>query len=149
MKHFLVIAILIIVFSGHDAYCKNDTPENVVKNFYIWYLNELAKESKLPVPYNDAIYQYVDKCLIKKVCLSYKIGIVDADYFTDSQDSIEDYRKTIKIYDAIKINEKIFVVPVNLAPQIIKSAHLLVFLEKENEKFRIIKVRNFEWIEIK
>jgi hypothetical protein len=138
-----------VAFSFQNGYCQDNTPENFVKDFYIWYLDKYIKHEKQLN--DDAIYKYVDLSLIKKLKIDKKRIVMDFDYFITGQDYLDEIK--IEVYNAIKINDATLVVPVNLWNDIkINPEHLptvLVFLEKENEKFRIIKVRNFEWIEIK
>ena len=143
LKYYgIILSLMLVFFSEHIGFCENYTPENFVKEFYIWYTKNWNNHYLI---YDNTLYKYVDKCIVKKLQINRKKNLPGYDYFTASQDNFETWPETLKVYDAITINESLFAIPVDLAPDAPnESIALLVFLEKENEKFHIIKVKNID-----
>jgi len=142
MKTYIAIILtLFITLSGHNSYGNSNTPEKFVKDFYTWYIKELTSTGTQNPLLDDAIYKYIDKCIVRKLRINLERNSVDIDYFTFSQDYFDTWIKTFKTYGTMKINESTFVVPVSLYGDIENSPVLLVFLKEENRTLHIIKVR--------
>ena len=141
-KHILAIFCFFAFFiSGIQyGYSANSGEKELVRDFYQWYLHKIEHEHGSPT-YDDAIYKYVSKCTAEKIRMDLKRGIVDWDYFTVSQDTIETWESTLTVYDPIQIDEHVSIVPVNFDPHVGGPA-LAVFVRKENESFKIIKIED-------
>jgi hypothetical protein len=121
------------------AYGAADNPCDVTREFYHWYFKQDRKIN--PLSLND-INLYVNRCTVNKWRINLKRATVEADYFTDSQDPDPAWAQTFIVHNPIVIDERTSLVVVrfnmddNLAPNI------AVFLNKEENTFKIIKVAN-------
>ena len=122
------------------AYCNDQTPDNLVRDFYIWYLGELNK-SNYSLAVDDEIYKYIHPCVVSKLRIEHKTASRDFDYFIQSNDYWPETSKYITVGKAIKINDEVSIVPLGFEETKEKSApRLVIFVQNEKGTLYITKV---------
>jgi hypothetical protein len=92
------------------------SPEDVLKSFYSWYIRDV-QAMKIPI-LNDrtTLKTYVSSRRIGQVDQLIKTGEYDADYFTKSQDVMDDWAENIAISNVeIKGNKATAIVVLGVA----------------------------------
>lgn len=114
----------------------------IVKEFYGWYIH-LQSELKYPL-LDECIYCYVEKKMVDALRSAYSQDRLpgDVDYFTKAQDFDEsDWESHIFLHSPFAI-DKVIVVPVTFGS--FDKTSVLVFLRKQNDGWRIMKVDDTE-----
>ena len=91
-------AALFLILSGANVSTVEaaaETPEQVVQNFYKWYLRELNREGGNPIDQKQTINKFVSKRLSKQIYAWIATEEYDADYFIDAQDFDENWAATV------------------------------------------------------
>ena len=137
---FSVIVIIGILFSqAHTAYSIEQTPENFVREFYIWYSEGLNRD-ELP-ELDDEIYKYVCESTVDRLRIEHKMGSRDYNYFIDTNDNWPELFTYITTGKVVKINDDLSLVPLGFGETKARSApHLIIFVQKGKNGLRIIKV---------
>jgi len=74
----------------------------------------------------------------------YNRSYFTADYFTKSQDVWDEWLDVMVVHKQIKVNDTTSVVPISFKWSDDKQRHLLVFVRKQMDGWRIIKVAGTE-----
>ena len=136
---FLVCGLFTII---QPAYCKDQTPEELVRNFYTWYFGELSKFGNLPELDNN-VYKYIYPCLVNKLRIEYKTGSRDFNYFTYGNDYWPELSNYITTGAAVKINDEVSIVPLGFGETKERSVpNLIVFVQREKDTLYITKVES-------
>ena len=143
-KFFFCSALLLFIafaFPARQGHCEAQTPEELVREFYIWYTNEL---NKAPLPeLNNEIYNYVHPCTVNKLRIEHKMSSTDSNYFIKGNDHWPQLFTYITAGKVVKINDDVSIVPFGFGESKSESApHLAVFIQKEDGVWRIIKVED-------
>ena len=133
----LMFVILSIVLFATAGYCAKDSPEEHVKRFYLWYVDQRMKEDPL---YNNTIEKFVDHCVVRNLRIFDKRWYFDADYFTKAQDMWDTWRKVLIVYTAMHVDKTTSIVPVSFKFAEDNEQQLVVFVQKHNNAYRITKV---------
>lgn len=97
---FLVVLFFSLAISAQTA---NKNPEITIKNFYYWYVKEIAK-NKFPLAEQPAkMKQFVTVRCYNENKKAYDNNEFDADYFIGAQDFDEKWARFVKI-SKVKIN---------------------------------------------
>lgn len=143
-KYFLLqLLVITYVFIGpnHVALCLEQTPENLVREFYTWYLDGMNK-MELP-ELNDEVYKYVYPCTVLRLRIEYETGSKDYNYFIDGNDYWPELSKYITVGKAIKINDTISIVPFGFGETKSRSTpNSIVFVQEEKGILYITKVEH-------
>ena len=138
-------ATLIIIFcccSAASSYGAETPQQQLVRNFYAWYSKEiLAEVSKAPV-FDDAMFTYVSPCTVKRLRIDYERDFIGADYFLQANDFWPEQFENMVVQEPIPVTKTVDIVPVGLGGAGKDGHFLLVFVEKENASYRIIKVED-------
>jgi len=78
-----------------------DKPELAITRFYHWYLEALAKQRNPLKDDRQRMQTFVAAPLLAKIDKLIKSHKLDADYFTQAQDSFEDWVNTIAVSDVL------------------------------------------------
>ena len=119
------------------AYCADKTPENLVHDFYTWYISDLLQGKRGVPAQDDTIYSYVYPCTVNKCRKLYDTAQVDADYFIQGQDYWAEMLQDLTVGRAVQINDSISIVPVSFDKG---APRLIVFVQKEKGSLYITKV---------
>ena len=130
--------VLAVLLYTHPAYSKNNSAEQCVKEFYIWYITECVKQDD-PLASHD-IYKYVDHCTVNNIRIFYERAYFDADYFIKSQDVWEEWVDGMVIYKEIKLTETVSIVPVSFKITDDVYNNIVAFVRNENGKYYITKL---------
>ena len=142
-KIFTGVIFLLFVISALPArqgHCETQTPEQLVRDFYTWYINMYDIPGVYTID-DDEIYKYVYTCTVKRLRMEHEMSIVDADYFLTGQDFDSKYLNNMLIRKAIKINDTVCIVPVSFGLEN-GMLSLIVFVQNENGILRITKVED-------
>ena len=146
LKQFLIFMMLIgagIAYSAKDSYAQGTgTPEQLVHDFYVWYGKSYEA---MPLPeMNDEIYKYVSVYTVNRCRIDYLKFCKDSDYFMKGNGiEAEDFVNMI-IGKAVPVGDGVMVVPVTLTARgLERLPHFIVFVRKEEGKWRVIKVENW------
>ncbi len=130
----------VLLGSTNPTYCFAQTPKNLVRDFYTWYLGELNKFDKLPESSND-IYKYIYPCVVSKLRIEYKMGARSFNYFIQSNDYWPELSLHITTGEAVKINDSVSIVPLGFGETKERSVpRLIVFVQNEKGTLYITKV---------
>lgn len=136
------LILLSLFLTGCTAHIQ--TPETTVKDFYIFYLNAWVSDSHADSPDSPQMKQYVAKdtlARLKTIQGLEEQEIVEADYFTYSQDYAQEWIPALEVGKA-----KDFaggkVIDVWLGMQDGKKYQLRDYLRLEDQKWKIYRVVN-------
>ena len=135
----MFIAIGGIFFTcGKNACSQQNTPEQVVAQFYKWYIpSDTAGGNPL---FQKTIYRYVYPATVEFERINSDRNAISSDYFTKSNDTPAPFENMI-FHKALKINEDTSLVPVSFKEE---KRIFAVFLKKANGGFYIIKISLLE-----
>jgi hypothetical protein len=119
------------------GYCEHYSPSQVVRQFYQWYL-----QSDTNSIYHHEIYKYVDLYTVEKCRTHLERGILDSDYFTDSQDPDPAWVNSLDIQKTVKLDDSTDMVLLNFSKETKDTPWLAVFLHQEQGVFHITKVQS-------
>ena len=129
----------ICIFLGNQGYCKQQTPEQLVRDFYAWHFEKIREDK--PYEQKPAIYAYVTKETIEYIDGD---KYSTTDYFTKIGMYSYAWRNVkVKTGQVIAMSNDMFVVPVTFK---IKDGNyqedffVVAFVKKENGSFYITKV---------
>lgn len=126
----MLVIITVTFFSFFEGQAAEQTPENFVREFYNWYFQ--ADKGQNRAEYNDDIYKYVSTTTVNIA----KSMHGEINYFTQKNISLPDDVKII-VHTAITL-DAVNVVPVSFHTNTVD--HVIVFLNKKNGQYRIIRV---------
>lgn len=143
-KTLILAAALLCCFvlaAGKTAIGAQQTPQDLVRDFYAWYIEEIKDLRNAPIT-NDAIYKYVYACTVNKCRIDLKQGRVYSDYFLRGNDFDYEYaKKMLTVHAPVNITDKVSLIPVGG-----DLSSIVVFVQKTKEGWRIIKVEDvFQW----
>lgn len=75
----------------------------------------------------------------------YERSFFETDYFTKSQDIWKEWLDVLVVHKEIKVNNTTSIVPITFKFAEDKQHHLIVFVNKEVDGWRIIKVAGTEY----
>src|SRR5579883_3219429 len=75
------------------------TPEQVARDFYKWYLRAL-NQNKDPLKQREILNRYVTARRLQEIRRQVRAGEYDADFFISAQDWDKDWEKNISVSDA-------------------------------------------------
>lgn len=135
-----IIFSCLLFLRGENAQCAEQTADDLVRDFYAWYVEKKNSMSPRGFPeHDDAIYSYVYACTVNRLRVDIKKGAMDSNYFLKSNDFDYEYvKKILRVHTPVKIDNSLTLVPVGGA----KSSFLVAFVQKTKEGWRIIKVEN-------
>lgn len=121
-----------------DGAQKTLTPEQMVGEFYSWYI---TKQNTVNFPASGpGIYNYVSKNRVEILRSAYLKNEIDEDYFTKVQDyDPSDWIKNICVGKSIKSNGKVRILVTFGSTDKIS---VFVFLEQESGIWKIVKVKS-------
>lgn len=134
MRYGFVCFVLILAMSV-DAQCKARLAEEHVKEFYKFYILGGTK-----ISIDSDLSEYVDECVLRTLRILYNREYFETSYFTKSQDLWGEWLDVLVVHKEMKINDTTSVVPISFKWSEDKQHHLLVFVRKEMDGWRIIKV---------
>ena len=91
----LIVSAFLLFFIGSlgaNLAKAQNAPEQTVKAFYEWYVEELKREGGDPIENKQMLAKYVSSRLIKQINAWRAAEEYDADYFINSQDFDESWR---------------------------------------------------------
>lgn len=133
------LALLFVLLSTGNAQCSASTPQEHVRNFYMWYGEKYLSSKTLPEE-SDEILKFVNPCTIKRLRIDLDRASLEVDYFYRTQDAEREVLDGLIVHDAIAVNDHQYVVPVTIHFGERTKPHLLVFVEKEKGAYTILKV---------
>jgi hypothetical protein len=136
-KYLAFFIFIIFTLNAKNVYCTKDSPEDIVRKFYTWYL-----KSNSNALFDDEIYMYIEKCAVKRYRTIFNRSMFGSDYFFHAQDFDTRWPETMIIQNSINIDNFIHVVTVCMDPESIKPHCLIVFLKKDQESYRITKTES-------
>ncbi|MDX7987363.1 DUF3828 domain-containing protein [Xenorhabdus sp. 12] len=155
MKRYfsLYFISLLFLYGQATAYAESEqqSPELVVKEFYIWYMQESMMPWEL---YQNKLKEYVSESLLKKIhdatscsepgdyddCGSTEVEY-GVNYYVKAQD-IYDYWLNVDVIPISK-TETVAKMKVILGKKGDYPNYLLVTSEKENKNWKIVSVKSF------
>jgi hypothetical protein len=142
MKKYILYVTFILLFNT-EAYCKSITPENFVRDFYIWYCNALLNHKiQIDPVFDEKIFDYVNKCTVNRLRINSKRGFVGEDYFIKSNDFWQELIDDMAVLNAISIDSDVSIVPVVFKVTKNTTHSIIVFIAKKNNSYTIIKVED-------
>lgn len=132
----LALAVLVLApMQSRAAANAAQGPEDVVRAFYAWYIEAMRDDRATP-EHDDAIVTWVSPCTVERLRRDFKKGIVDANYFLNTQDFEYDvFTRLMRTHPAVYLDDTLALVPVGGA-----EAHVLVFVSATRDGWRITKV---------
>lgn len=132
---YILICLICILTMPMQAQCKSNSAEDHVKDFYNWYIRGATKITI----YSD-LTEYVDGCVLSALRTMYNRSYFTADYFTKSQDVWVEWLDEMVVHKEMKITDTVSIVPISFELSKDYQLHLIVFVRKEMDGWRIIKV---------
>ena len=136
----LSLLVVCLFFQIHPAVCAEQTPEQLVRDFYAWYFKaDAATEAAIE---NDEIYMYVSKETVGYARSPYTDGV---DYFTKLGTDIDWKNTTLALGKRISMADDTYVIPVTFKGRLedhMEDMLLIVYVKKENGSLYIYKVSN-------
>lgn len=133
--HFALLCFILSGITPGYSYGKTLSAGEHVREFYQFYIRSGTK-----VTIDSDLTEYVDGCMLHSLRIMYERAYFSTDYFAKSQDIADDWLDVLVVHNEIKINDKTSVVPITFKWSEDKQHHLLVFVKKELNGWRIIKV---------
>ena len=140
-KYGIIAGMAILLICSRYGYCAGIGPEQTVREFYQWYLKGITNVNAI---YQDEILDYVSRCTVEKCRANRARGITGSDYFTASQDPVPEWAESMVVHEIVRMDDFVSLVPVSFDRSAKNAPRLAVFLRKEGESYRIIKVENFD-----
>lgn len=137
---YTLICFILVATMPMPALCGSDSAENHVKDFYRFYI-----ESDTNITIHSDLTKYVDGCMLKSLRIMYERSFFETDYFTKSQDIWKEWLDVLVVHKEIKVNNTTSIVPITFKFAEDKQHHLIVFVNKEVDGWRIIKVAGTEY----
>lgn len=125
--------------TGSLAQSNTKTPEETTKTFYQWYTNDNTHPD-IYKPKGTPLEELVSQALLKKLQQDYKKGLIDTDYFTKTQDNLEDWATNVNIEKTTKLNKNQVMLLVSLGKTKETTHKLQVTLTQETNLWKITKV---------
>ncbi len=145
---FAMLFCLAFTLRAPGALCSDGSEKRLVEDFYTWYittaLDQRAKSSgpfRDPI-YDDAVYAYVHQGTVSAIRTYYAKNYLDANYITKSQDLWDTWLEAFVAQPAVKIDGTTSLVPVTFKWTEEAQRHLLVFVQKTKDGWRIIKIED-------
>jgi len=124
---------------NNRAIAAQQNPQDLVRYFYIWYIEEGDKDLLNSPINNDEMYKYVYPCTVKKCRIDLKQARGDADYFFRTNGFyLQEGLKSLAVHAPVSISDSIALVPVGFNERL----RVVVFVQKTTEGWRIIKVED-------
>ena len=125
---------------NNRAIAAQQNPQDLVRSFYIWYIEEWKKDDIRYTPIkNDEMCKYVYPCTVKKLRIDMKQGKLGGDYFLRGNDFyLLEGLKSLAVHAPISVSDSIVLVPVGFNERLF----VVVFVQKTTEGWRIIKVED-------
>lgn len=138
------IASFVVAFllCGKLASASESQEQVLVRNFYTWYCNALLMHKGALPEFDQKIFSFVHGCTVKRIRTDYERGIISDNYFIKGNDYWPELFENITVHEAVPINSTVSVVPVRFQVSEKKNHIIIVFVEKENSKYYIIKVED-------
>jgi len=130
--------LLFLLLYSQPAFCAEQTPEQLVRDFYAWYFK--ADTQTEVALFNDEIYKYVAK---ETVDYARRTILDDVTYFTKFGIDIAWEKMPMILGQKITMADDRYVIPVAFKwpSESRREDHLLVvYVKKENDTFLIYKV---------
>jgi hypothetical protein len=140
-KLFTLAAVLLaclLFSSGRMAHAAEQGPENVVRDFYMWYLPLADNNQELPLESED-IYKYVYQGTVSNLRIKYDMYMIDWLYFLCAQEIDPELLTDLKVHKAVPVTDTLSLVAVGVKE---KEPYLLAFVQKEKDGWRITKIEN-------
>jgi hypothetical protein len=120
--------------------------EAQVNSFYTWYLPATSKKGDPLRTARAKMNQFVSKALLAEIDKLIADDDLDADYFTQSQDNLEDWPSNIMASNTqVKANRATTVLTLGASKK--TKRKLQVTLIKEDEQWKIRRVKPFNAIQ--
>ncbi|MCL1939941.1 MAG: hypothetical protein FWG04_04705 [Desulfovibrionaceae bacterium] len=136
----LSLLLLLLFFNAQPAFCAEQTPEQLVRDFYAWFF-KTDTETEVAL-FNDKIYTYVAKETVDYA--RRMIGVGDGlAYFTKFGVDIAWEKMPMTLGRQIAMADDRYVIPVSFkwpSEDREDDIHLVVYVKKENGKSLIYKV---------
>jgi hypothetical protein len=114
--------------------------ESQVSNFYTWYLPLILKNGDPLRQNRETLSTYSAKALLDEIDALIAKDDLDADYFTQAQDFLENWPKRVAV-TATKVSSNTATTRVALGTSAKQKQHLAVSLIKEANVWKIRKVK--------
>jgi len=134
LVHVLVLGIFLCY--SQAGYCSEQTPEQIVRDFYAWYLSQDGNDGEKIPERRAEIYNFVSKQTVDAV-LS-QINCKTLSYFTKL--GVFGGIARVDVGTAVPAGAKLFVVPITFIHTNNDRVGALVVLHEEAGKLRITKV---------
>ena len=140
MKKIYILSFFYFIFSSpvNSTFASSNNAEDHVAYFYIWYISEYLKLNN-PMD-NEIIYEYVNNCVVNNIRIFYEREYFDANYFTKTQDIWKEWLNGLVTHKSINIDGVISIVPISFKLSVDVQHQLVVFVQKEKDGFKIIKI---------
>ena len=92
-----VSLIFLCTFETFAGERSERTPNEFLTTFYGWYLNELVSYKSPVFDDKKSLGKYVSRGAIRRISRGYATGAYDNDYFTKSQDVMDDWLSDISV----------------------------------------------------
>lgn len=140
-KRCLFLICLALLLFSLPVHGRGQTPEEFVREFYLWYGAGYLSDDTSYL-FGETIYKYVAPCTVERLRIDMERGTIDYDYFLSGQDFWQELLDNLKVYDHIRVNDTISIVPVGFGDgnNYRGEPHLLVFVKEEKGRLFIIKV---------
>lgn len=142
MKRIAALLVLAAVMATYPLRAAevNATPEDCIRNFYRWYVNNLVA-NRDPMKQRQEIRRYATERLLKEIGKMEKgPNGLDGDYFVDAQDFDPLWAKRIEI-SAVKVQGDKCTARVVLDGAKEMRKKLLVHLAKETGSWKVDRVQ--------
>ena len=133
-----VLLACLLLSSGRMAHAAGQGPEEVVRDFYMWYL-PLEENGQLSPLDSEDIYKYVYHGTVSNLRIKYAMYMLDWDYFLCAQEIDPELLTALAVHKAVPVTDTISLVAVGVKE---KTPYLLAFVQKENDGWRITKIEN-------
>ena len=141
-KYFLSAALILFTpfaFPIQYGYCKSQTPEELVRDFYIWYFK--TYNENLDPENSPELYKYVAAETAEYI---QKNPPQDIFYFTKATMAGSVWRTAkAAVAKSVPLGSDIFIVPVTIKirdKDYQEDFYVVAFVKKENKNFYITKV---------
>ncbi|MDR2945637.1 MAG: YbjP/YqhG family protein [Candidatus Adiutrix sp.] len=137
MKLFFPAIFLACLLFAPIAQAAEPGPEDVVRDFYTWYV---PLEAGGGAPLNsEEIYKYVYLPTVSNLRILYSMAMIDWMYFICGQEILPGLINDLVVHPAVPITDTVSLVPVGDSQT---KPWILVFVQKEKEGWRITKVED-------
>jgi hypothetical protein len=133
-----IIAAMTLLLSCSRGRCAAASPEERIREFYSWYLR--APDEGLNPGDDSRMYDYVAPATMEQYRRDLDDGVLDYDYFTNSQDPDPAWADTMSVGQAVDLDDGSCMVAVTMDKAAQGAPRLAVFLRKEGDALHIAKV---------